>query len=115
MNAIKDSVAIMDDIMDRVTQTEVWNDIQMADPLIKDAETELTRQLDALDGLVPEKQIEDIRAAAWGLANATDYPAILYGMRVAQAIQDVTANPALLSQCILDRVKKCREGRTHES
>lgn len=113
MNAMKDSVAIMDDLMDRVTQTEVWNDIQMADPLIKDAEAELTRQLDALDaldGLISDKRIEDIRAAAWGLANATDYPAILYGMRVAQAIQDVTANPALLSQCILDRVKKCRGG-----
>lgn len=110
MNPMKDSVAIMDDIMDRVTQTEMWNDIQMADPMIKDAEAELTRQLDALDGIISDKRIEDIRAAAWGLANATDYPAILYGMRVAQAIQDVTANPVLLSQCILDRVKKRKGG-----
>lgn len=108
VNLMKDSVAIMDDIMDRVSQTEVWNAIQSADPLIKDAEAELTRNLDALDGIISDKQIEDLRAAAWGLANATDYPAILYGMRVAQAIQDVTFNPAALSQCILDRVRKCR-------
>lgn len=111
MNPMKDSVAIMDDIMDHVTQTEIWNHILMTDPLIQDAEKELNSNLEALEGVVSDKQIEDLRAAAWGLASATDYPAILYGMRVAQAIQEVSANPAALSQCILDRVVKHREGR----
>lgn len=111
MSPMKDSVAIMDDIMDHATQTEIWNRILMPDPLIQDAEKELNSNLEALNGIVSDKQIEALRAAAWGLANATDYPAILYGMRVAQAIQEVSANPATLSQCILDRVVKCREGR----
>ena len=96
MNPMKDSVAIMDDIMNYV---------------IQDAEEELNGCLEALDGIIPSKQIEDLRSAAWGLSNATDYPAILYGMRVAQAIQDVTANPAPLSQCILDRVANNRDSR----
>lgn len=111
MSPMKDSVAIMDTIMDHMTQTEMWNYILITDPLIQDAEKELNSNLEALEGLVSDKQIESLRAAAWGLSTATDYPAILYGMRVAQAIQEVTANPALLSQCILDRVVKCREGR----
>lgn len=112
MNPMKDSVAFMDDIMDHVTQTEMWNNILMTDPLIQDAEKELNSNLEALEGIVSDKQIEDLRAAAWGLSSATDYPAILYGMRVAQAIQEVSSNPAPLSQCILDRVIKCREGKT---
>lgn len=111
MNPMKDSVAIMDDIMNYVIQTEMWNNILMTDPLIQDAEEELNGCLEALEGIIPSKQIEDLRSAAWGLSNATDYPAILYGMRVAQAIQDVTANPAPLSQCILDRVANNRDSR----
>lgn len=112
MNPMKDSVAVMDDIMDQMTQTEMWSHILMTDPLIQDAEKELNSNLEALNGIVSDKQIEDLRAAAWGLSNATAYPALLYGMRVAQAIQEVSANPAALSQCILDRVVKRREGRT---
>lgn len=112
MNPMKDSAALMDDIMDQVSQTEMWNNILMTDPLIQDAEKELNSNLKALEGIVSDKQIEDLRAAAWGLSNATDYLALLYGMRVAQAIQEVSASPASLSQCILDRVVKCREGRT---
>lgn len=104
MAPMKDSIDIMDDIMNYVSQTNFWNNIQLTDPMIQNADEELTAQLAKLKGIVPGRQIEDLRDHAWYLVNAFTYPAILYGMRVAQAIQEVTADPAALSQRILDRV-----------
>lgn len=104
MDHMKDSIDIMDDIMNYVSQTDFWNNIQLTDPMIQNADEELTAQLAKLKGIVPDGQIENLRSRAWYLVNAFTYPAILYGMRVAQAIQDVTADPAALSQRILDRV-----------
>lgn len=114
MNLMKDSLKIMDDIMPHVTQTEMWSSIQRSDPMGKDAETKLNCKLNKLRSHVSEDLIEEIQDAAWGLTSAFEYSAILYGIRVALAIQEVATNPKALSQYILDRInKRDEEGLTH--
>ncbi len=104
MNPMKENLEIVDDIMDRVTQTDFWNNIQLTNPMIKDADNQLSTLLDKLKATSPEDLVEEVRDAACGLSNAFCYPAILYGMRVTQAIQEVTLDPNALSQHIMDRV-----------
>ena len=111
MSPMKENLEIVDAILDCVTQTDFWNHIQLTNPLIKDADDELSALLDKLKATSLENLVEEVRDAAWELSNAFCYPAILYGMRVAQAIQEVALDPNALSQYIMDRVVKYREGR----
>lgn len=110
MNPMKDSLKIMDDIMNGVIQTEMWVTIQQTDPMIKEAESKLEASLNKLKGTPQEELIEELFDAALNLTSAFDYPAILYGMRIAQAIQEVTSDPTALSQHIMDRVANHRGG-----
>lgn len=110
MNPMKENLEIVDDIMDRVTQTDFWNNIQLTNPMIQEADEQLEAQLTQLDGIISNRQIDEIRSHAWYLVNAFTYPAILYGMRVTQAIQEVALDPNSLSQYIMDRVAKLRGG-----
>lgn len=110
MSPMKENLEIVDNVMDRVTQTDFWNRIQLTNPMIKEADDQLSALLDKLKATSPENLVEEVRDAAWGLSNAFCYPAILYGMRVAQAIQEVALDPNALSQYIMDRVAKRRGG-----
>lgn len=113
MSPMKENLEIVDDIMDRVTQTDFWNNIQLTNPMIQEADEQLEAQLTQLDGIISNRQIDEIRSHAWYLVNAFTYPAILYGMRVTQAIQEVALDSNSLSQYIMDRVAKHRGGVTH--
>ena len=111
MSPMKENLEIVDAILDCVTQTDFWNHILLTNPMIKEADDELSALLDKLKATSLENLVEEVRDAAWELSNAFCYPAILYGMRVAQAIQEVALDPNALSQYIMDRVVKYREGR----
>ena len=89
MSPMKENLEIVDAILDCVTQTDFWNHIQLTNPMIKEADDELSALLDKLKATSLENLVEEVRDAAWELSNAFCYPAILYGMRVAQAIQEV--------------------------
>lgn len=110
MSPMKENLEIVDDVMDRVTQTDFWTRIQLTNPMIKEADDRLSALLDKLKATSPENLVEEVCDAAWELSNAFCYPAILYGMRVAQAVQEVTLDPNALSQYIMDRVAKRRGG-----
>ncbi|WP_300685480.1 hypothetical protein [Acutalibacter sp. 1XD8-36] len=111
MKPMKENLKIMDDIMDRVTQTDFWNNIQLTNPMIKEADKQFSALLDKLKETAPEDLIEKARDAAWEMSSAFCYPAILYGMRVAQAIQEAALDPNALSQYILDRTAKRNGGQ----
>ena len=104
MPPMKENLEIVDDIMDQVTQTDFWDSIQRTNPMIKEADDHLSALLNKLKATSSENLVEKVRAATWELSNAFCYPAILYGMRVAQALQEVTLDPNALSQYIMDRV-----------
>lgn len=93
MPPMKENLEIVDDIMDQVTQTDFWDSIQRTNPMIKEADDHLSALLNKLKATSSENLVEKVRAAAWELSNAFCYPAILYGMRVAQALQEVTLDP----------------------
>lgn len=100
------NVELMDELMGTVVQTKVWIKEQQENPEILAADKQLEEALGAIKGIVPNNVIVQITDAAWGYASAFENAAILYGLRVADAIHDIAARPSDLSQYILDRVAK---------
>ncbi|MCI9192010.1 MAG: hypothetical protein HFE92_01255 [Acutalibacter muris] len=112
MCPMKDNLEIMDDPMNGISQTKVWAKIQLTDPKIKEAQEAFEICLNKLKGTEQESLMEELYDAVLNLNCAFEYPTILYGIRVAYALQTVSADSAALSQHIMDRIIKCREGRT---
>lgn len=108
---MKEDLELMYELMNGITQTDTWTKIQHTDPMVKEAMSAFDASLDKLKGTAQEDLIDELYEAAIDLACAFDYPAILYGMRVAQTIQNVTANPIALSQHLMDRAVKYEESR----
>ena len=103
MNPMKENMEIVDDIMNAVTQNESWVKIQQTDPMVKEAEDKLDACLDKLKGVVADDLIEELWDAALNLSCAYDYPSILYGVRVAQALHATAQDPVTLSRHIMER------------
>lgn len=117
MEHLKESLALIDDVMDRLVDTDMWNKILMSDPMIMQADAQFTAKVDALQGAAEWKQLDELKNSAQHLNNTLVSAAILYGMRVSQAIREVTASPDTiteLSQFVLNRMAKKRRAR-HES
>ena len=114
MNPMKENLELAHDIVGCIAQTDLWARIQQSDPMIKDANDALDKKLEKLKACLPENEvedtIEDIREAAMDLLSAFEYPAILYGMRAAQVIQEIILDPTALSQHIMDRMAQRRGG-----
>lgn len=110
LNPMKDCLAIMDEVLGAITQTEIWNNIQLTNPAILAADKQFNDELAKLSDSISKQSILAIESAAIGLTNAFTDAAILYGLQVAIAIQEVTANPNTLAQYIMDRVA-ARNGR----
>ena len=96
---------IMDDIMNGITQTDVWERIQQEDPMILKAEARLEKALERVEGLIPRDLYAELSDAASGTLSAMGDAGILYGMHVVFAMQDVAARPADLSRHVLDRME----------
>lgn len=105
-NMKKEYLEIMDDMMNAVTQSDPLERMVMRDPWIKRAEANLHTQIDGL------QNYEEIEDAVLDLANAYERVSVMYGIMVAQAIQAVSRNPALLTRHIMDRADAMRKGGT---
>ena len=99
----KKALSIMADIMDGVEQTDEWKDIQMGDPGIEAAEGRWSRALERAKTYLPRELYNELSDANCGEVSAYSDVAILYGMRVAVVIQEVTANPAAMTRFWLER------------
>lgn len=97
------NVRIMDELMQAVVQTDEWEDIQENDPEIKQADRELVSTLQELKKVVPPELYFKIERVAYEYSNAVEYAAMLYGIRIANAIRDVSARPFDLSRHIMAR------------
>lgn len=112
---IKESLALMNDIMDNLVNTDMWNKILLSDPMILQADAEFTAKVDTLQEGAEWEQLDEVKNSALYLNNALISAAILYGMRISQAIQEVTANSdtiTALSQYVLDKMAKREGGST---
>lgn len=104
MNSEFKLMALMDDLMGTITQTDEWKERQMTDPQIKDAEKELKLVLRNISHLIPFEIYCSLEDSTINVACAYAEAAILYGMQVANAIHTAVSNPNALSQHILNRI-----------
>ena len=99
----KEALSIMANIMDGIEQTDEWTELQINDPGIKDADRRLNMALDAAEKYIPRKVYAELADAHSGAVAAYSDVAILYGMRVATVIQEITAHPAAMTRFWLER------------
>ena len=104
MNSEFKLMALMDDLMGTITQTDEWEERQMTDPQIKDAEKELKLVLRNISHLIPYEIYCALEDCANHMASVYADAGILYGMQVANAIHTAVSNPNALSQHILNRI-----------
>lgn len=96
---------LMDSILDAITETDEWRDLQMRDPMAAAARNRLEAALEQVKPLIPVElyiELSDIYTA--GIV-AAGYSGILFGIHVADAIRDVASRPADLSRHILKRME----------
>ena len=102
------NVQLVDEIMQTVTQTDVWTEELTNDPVIKEAEEEVEAVMEEVRGYIPLELFLRLDEAIAYKSVAYHEPAILYGMRVAYALMDVCRRPSDLSRSIMERVKEAR-------
>lgn len=99
------NLALMDDIMQMVTQADEWQDIQLNDPRITAAHERWKAVLERVKDLLPWELYADLSDANASEVVATGDIGILFGIHVADAIRDVASKPMALSRYILNRIK----------
>lgn len=105
MKSTEKQIAIVDQIVSGVLQTDEWLNIQLNDPAIKRASEKFADVLDRLKPLVPEELADELDIAVGECLSALETPAIMYGVFVADAIRTVSANPSDVSRHMLERIE----------
>ena len=99
------NLALMDDIMQMITQADEWEEIQRNDPRITDAVNCWKAVLERVENLLPRELYAELLDANAGEVAAIGDVGILFGIHVADAIRDVASRPADLSMRVLERMR----------
>ncbi len=91
------------DIMEHIMQTEVWEQIEKNNPMIDTSSRRLHALLDNLRGPISDEIVETISDDVFNYVTATAESAVLYGIQVANALNEIIANPAAYSQNVLQK------------
>lgn len=102
MSKTFEALGIVKEMMSEIGQTDAWEQTQLTDPRILAADDNLRRA--AASTGISKAQYNAIEEATYALINAYSDAAILYGIRVAQAIQYATQNPAEYGRYVLNRM-----------
>ena len=86
------------DIMEHIMQTEVWEQIEKNNPMIDTSSRRLHALLNNLRGQLSDEIVETIFNDIFNYVTATAESAVLYGIQVANALNEIIANPAAYSQ-----------------
>ena len=98
------NIQLMDDLMNGIIQTDEWENIQNADPVIAAAFERFSKALDEVKSRITREQYVELSDAVCHYVASFDTAAILYGMHIATSIRDIAARPADLSGYILRRM-----------
>ena len=98
------NLALMDRIMGEITQADEWNEIQMTDPQITDADTRWHGAMEQVKDLIPEGLYDELFDTHLEEIAATGSAGILFGIHVAEVIRDVAARPIDLSRYVQNRI-----------
>ena len=91
------------DIMEHIMQTEVWEQIEKNNPMIDTSSRRLHALLNNLRGQLSDEIVETIFNDIFNYVTATAESAVLYGIQVASALNEIIANPAAYSQKVLQK------------
>ena len=105
-NMEKTDFALMDDIMQGVSGSSEWNQIQLNDPDISEKQTQLDGIMQQVKGYLPRDLYATLSEAQTAAATAYIEPAILYGIRVANVVRDVAAHPVEFSEYVQARMRR---------
>lgn len=97
------NLVLMDDILEVIGQSDEWEDIQLHDPRIVAAEQAMKKRLAHLAPYASPKFMDDLLADIFDTCSANIDAAILYGIHVAFALQDVVGRIPDLSRHIMQR------------
>ena len=101
--------SIMDDAMQVLTQTDVWDDIERSDPYIQQARRQFDAAAAKIEQACGRELCDDIEEASATMMSAYCDAGILYGIQIALAIREAALNPCEFSQHVLDRIAGKRE------
>ena len=101
---IDNNLVLVDDIMGTIMQTDEWEEIQLNDPRVVAATNALQEKMAALRPLFSFKEYFGLEKAVWEAATSIVEPAIMYGIHVALALQDVTGRIPDYSRYILQKI-----------
>ena len=91
------------DIMEHIMQNEVWEQIEKNNPMIDTSSRRLHALLNNLRGQLSDEIVETIFNDIFNYVTATAESAVLYGIQVANALNEIIANPAAYSQNVLQK------------
>lgn len=86
------------DIIEHIMQTGAWDEIAKSNPMIDASARRLHALLDNLRGPLTDEILETISDDVFYYVTATAESAVLYGIQVASALNEIIANPAAYSQ-----------------
>lgn len=98
----KKQVALVDDILQTIMQSEMLGDMTNNDPCISHDEEILDAILVDLD----EAKRNAIKDAVMGVVSSYESVAVLYGMQVVFSMMEVSRNHKPLSKLILERQRR---------
>ena len=90
-------------VMQALRQTDEWDRLWKEDPGIQQAKVQLETVMERVGLKIPGQLADDLWSAVYGLASASENAALLYGIRVMEAIHGAAANPTELSRYAADR------------
>lgn len=98
------NLALMDDIMGGITQSDEWNEILLHDPAIVAADNRWEAAIEQAKALIPDELYVELHDSHEAKASASGDVGILFGIHVADVIRDVVSRPADLSRYVLKRI-----------
>ena len=100
---VDENLVLVDDIMNAITQTDEWQEIQLNDPRVVASTNALREKMAALRPLFSFKEYSGLERVVLEAATSIAEPAIMYGIHVAFALQDVTGRIPDFSRHIMQR------------
>lgn len=81
------------DIIEHIMQTGAWEEIAKSNPMIDASARRLNALLDNLRGPLADEIVETISDDVFYYVTATAESAVLYGIQVANALNEIIVNP----------------------
>ena len=101
--AEKNQMGIVRELMFSIVETSEWEQIERTDPMICESERRFEEIKQRIIGQLSIDDENDLFNGMQGVVRAYVNAAILYGMKVSDALREAVARPATFSQYDLDR------------